>query len=101
MESGEAQLLVEGADSRVLRAGDVALLPAGHRHVRRVGTETARWLTGTFALEGGRHTEATVAAPPRQIQCSNGQLSPAAVEIRGSHRSVDKSRSELGKTSLG
>jgi AraC-like DNA-binding protein len=54
MESGEAQLLVEGADSRVLRAGDVALLPAGHRHVLRVGTETARWLTGTFALEGGR-----------------------------------------------
>ena len=54
MESGEAQLLVEGADSRVLRADDVALLPAGHRHVLRVGTETARWLTGTFALEGGR-----------------------------------------------
>ena len=54
MESGEAQLLIEGADSRALRAGDVALLPAGHRHVLRVGTETARWLTGTFALEGGR-----------------------------------------------
>ena len=42
MECGEAQLLVEGADSRVLRAGDVALLPARHRHVLRVGTETAR-----------------------------------------------------------
>src|SRR6266849_9720164 len=31
-----------------------AVLLAGHRHVLRVGTETARWLTGIFALEGGR-----------------------------------------------
>jgi AraC-like DNA-binding protein/quercetin dioxygenase-like cupin family protein len=54
VEAGGVRLVVDHDDSHELHAGDVALLPAGRAHVLRVVTERAHWLTGTFALEGGR-----------------------------------------------
>jgi uncharacterized cupin superfamily protein len=47
VEGGEVRVEVAGAEPHILRAGDVALLPAGRAHLLRVTEPDTRWLTGT------------------------------------------------------
>lgn len=54
---------VAGAGPRVLRAGDVALLPAGQAHVLRVTEPATRWLTGTFGYDGATDNRLLAALP--------------------------------------
>jgi AraC-like DNA-binding protein len=51
VEAGEVHLEVAGGEAHKLRAGDVALLPAGRAHVLRVAEPGTRWLTGTFLYD--------------------------------------------------
>jgi AraC-like DNA-binding protein len=62
-EGGEVQVEVAGAEPHALRAGDVALLPAGRAHVLRVTEPGTRWLTGTFGYDGAAGTRLLAALP--------------------------------------
>jgi AraC-like DNA-binding protein len=62
-EGGEVQVEVAGAEPHALRAGDVALLPAGRAHVLRVTEPGTRWLTGTFGYDGAADTRLLAALP--------------------------------------
>jgi len=84
VEGGEVHLEVSGAKPHVLRAGDVALLPAGRAHVLRVTElrmELARGLllgTGKTAKQVARRTGYTSDAAfnrafTRHHGCSPGQ----------------------------
>jgi AraC-like DNA-binding protein/quercetin dioxygenase-like cupin family protein len=63
VEGGEVRVEVAGAEPHVLRAGDVALLPAGRAHVLRVTEPDTRWLTGTFAYDGATGNRLLAALP--------------------------------------
>jgi AraC-like DNA-binding protein len=63
VEGGEVRLEVAGAEPHVLRAGDVALLPAGRPHVLRVTEPDTRWLTGTFVYDGATGNRLLAALP--------------------------------------
>jgi AraC-like DNA-binding protein len=54
---------VAGAEPHALRAGDVALLPAGRAHVLRVTGRGTRWLTGTFVHDGATSNRLLAALP--------------------------------------
>jgi len=54
---------VVGAEPHILRAGDVALLPAGRAHVPRVTEPDTRWLTGTFVYGGATGNRLLSALP--------------------------------------
>jgi len=63
VEGGGACLEVAGAETHMLRAGDVALLPAGRAHVLRVSEPNTRWLTGTFVYDGATGNRLLSALP--------------------------------------
>jgi AraC-like DNA-binding protein len=63
VEGGEVHLEVAGAKPHILRAGDVALLPAGRAHVLRVTEPDTRWLTGTFVYDGATGNRLLAALP--------------------------------------
>jgi AraC-like DNA-binding protein len=63
VEGGEVHVEVVGAEPRILRAGDAALLPAGRAHVLRVTEPDTRWLTGTFVYDGATGNRLLAALP--------------------------------------
>ena len=63
VEGGEVHLEVAGADPHILRAGDVALLPAGRAHLLKVTEPDTRWLTGTFVYDGATGNRLLAALP--------------------------------------
>jgi AraC-like DNA-binding protein/uncharacterized cupin superfamily protein len=63
VEGGEVHVEVAGAKPHILRAGDVALLPAGRAHVLRVAVPDTRWLTGTFVYDGATGNRLLAALP--------------------------------------
>ena len=63
VEGGEVRVEVAGAEPHVLRAGDVALFPAGRAHLLRVTEPGTRWLTGTFIHDGATGNRLLAALP--------------------------------------
>jgi AraC-like DNA-binding protein len=63
VEGGEVHVEIVGAGLHTLRAGDVALLPAGRAHVLRVTEPDTRWLTGTFVYDGATANRLLAALP--------------------------------------
>ena len=62
VEAGEVHVMVEATEPYVLRAGDVALLPAW-AHALRVTEPGTRWLTGTFVHDGATSNRLLAALP--------------------------------------
>ena len=72
--NGEITLTVEGIDY-TYRAGDIFVMPAGHRHAETVGPEGVEYVVGRRAIDAS-HTVATgdasVRAPLEAIAARNG-----------------------------
>jgi len=65
VESGEVHLEAIGTTGpQVLRAGDVALLPAARPHMLKVTEPDTRWLTGTFVFDGATGNRLLAELPP-------------------------------------